>query len=157
MTFTKNTVQWVLLILVGLGFVGGNIGCKPVTPKPAPIAEPTDGLNERVAQKTVKLVIDYGDCSQRVYLSLAWNDGDTVLSAMDKAKVHTHPLAFAYTGSEASVFVTEIDGMKNQGGGADKKNWLFWVNGKFGDRSAGVYPVQAADEIVWKFSLWPAQ
>jgi uncharacterized protein DUF4430 len=114
------------------------------------------GDNKEDGEKstTVKLVIDFGDGFQKVYPSIPWVADMTVLDALNKAKDHSRGTKFRYTGSGATAFLTEIDSLKNQAGGADKKNWLYRVNGKRADKSFGVYSLNADDEIVWSFDVF---
>ena len=60
-------------------------------------------------------------------------------------------LKFEYKGSGETAFLKSIDGVENEGGGAEKKNWQFWVNGKRADRGFGVFELQLSDKVVWKF------
>jgi len=110
-----------------------------------------------IVTKSVRVTIDFGDGFQRVYSSLACPEGKTVFAVMEDMKVHPHPTTFTYSGSGETAFLTEVEGVKNEGTGPDKKNWLCWVNGKFGDESFGVHPLMPGDEVLWKFTIWPAK
>jgi hypothetical protein len=106
-----------------------------------------------VAQSaTVRLVIDYGDGVIKTITDVAWTKGNTVFDVMTAARRHTHGIEFKNTGSGSSAFLTQIDDVPNQGGGAGKKNWQFWVNTTYGDKSFGVYEVQALDVVFWRFT-----
>ena len=100
---------------------------------------------------TVRLVIDYGDGAVKTFTELPWKKGVTVLDAMNAAKAHPHPIDFAFTGSGATAFLTRIDDLANQGSGAGKKNWQYWVNTGYGDRSFATFEVQASDVIFWRY------
>src|SRR5262245_2014877 len=100
---------------------------------------------------TVRLVIDYGDGVTKTITDLPWSKGQTVLDVMNAAKNHPHGITFNASGSGASAFLTQIDDVANQGGGAGKKNWQFWVNAAYADRSFGAYEVQASDVVFWRF------
>ena len=89
----------------------------------------------------------------KVY-NLPWTSGITILDVMNSAKAHPRGITFNYTGSGATAFLTDIDGLMNQGGGADKKNWQYWVNTSYGDRSFGAWNVQALDTVIWSFALY---
>lgn len=102
--------------------------------------------------QTVRLVIDYGDGTIRTFTELPWKKGATVLDAMNAAKAHPRGIDFAYTGSGATGFLTEIDKLRNQGAGSGRKNWLFWVNTGLGDRSFAIFEVQALDVIFWRYA-----
>jgi len=101
---------------------------------------------------TVRLVIDYGDGVTKTITDLPWSKGQTVLDVMNAAKTHPHGITFNASGSGASAFLTQIDDVVNQGGGAGKKNWQFWVNAAYADRSFGAYEVQASDVVFWRFT-----
>ena len=95
---------------------------------------PTRPAAGQSANETVRLVVDYGDGATKTISNLAWAKGNTVLDAMKAA------------------ILTKIDDVQNQGGGADKKNWQYWVNGANGDKSFAVFELQAQDVIVWRFA-----
>jgi hypothetical protein len=101
---------------------------------------------------TVRLVIDYGDGVIKTMTGLPWSKGNTVLDVMNTAKVHPHGITFSYTGSGGSSFLTKIDDVANEGGGAGKKNWQLWVNTMYADRSFGAYEVQAFDVVFWRYT-----
>ena len=100
---------------------------------------------------TVRLVVDYGDGVIKTIADLPWAKGSTVLDVMNAAKDRPHGISFSYTGSGASAFLTRIDDVANEGGGA-KKNWQLWVNTSYADRSFGVYEVQPLDVVFWRFA-----
>jgi hypothetical protein len=100
---------------------------------------------------TVRLVVDYGDGVVKTITGLPWTKGSTVLDVMNAAKDRPHGITFSYTGSGASAFLTRIDDVANEGGGA-KKNWQLWVNTSYADRSFGVYEVQPLDVVFWRFT-----
>jgi hypothetical protein len=104
------------------------------------------------AEQSVRLIVDYGDGAAKTVANLAWAKGNTVLDAMKAATARPHGISFSYTGSGDSVVLTRIDDVQNQGGGAGKKNWQYWVNGTYGDRSFAVFELQAQDTIVWRLT-----
>jgi hypothetical protein len=104
--------------------------------------------------KTVKVVIDYGDGAQKVFPALEWQDGMTVLDAMEKAKAPAHGITFKYTGRGETAFLTQIDDLKNEGGGKAKKNWQYLVNDVYADKSCGVRKLEKSDVVLWKFTLY---
>jgi hypothetical protein len=63
----------------------------------------------------------------------------TVLDAMQAAKASKHGIDFEFTGKAETAFLVRIDDVKNHGGGAGKRNWLYSVNDVPGDRSFGVF------------------
>jgi hypothetical protein len=102
----------------------------------------------------VKLVIDYNDGAQKVFPEIAWTDSMTVLDAMEKAKAPAHGITFNYKGKGDTAFLTQIDDLQNEGGGKDKKNWQFWVNGAYADKSFGAWKLKSGDEVLWKFDTY---
>ena len=104
------------------------------------------------ADNTVRLIVDYGDGVAKTISDLAWSQGNTVLDAMKAATSRSHGISFSYTGSGTSAVLTKIDDVPNQGGGAGKKNWQYWVNGTYGDRSFATFELQAQDQVVWRFA-----
>jgi hypothetical protein len=101
---------------------------------------------------TVRLVIDYGDGVIKTFVDLPWTKGGTVLDVMNAAKARPHGITFSYSGSGGSAFLSQIDDVKNEGGGAGRKNWQFWVNTSYADRGFGAYEVQALDVVFWRFA-----
>jgi hypothetical protein len=71
---------------------------------------------------------------------------------MKAATSRPHGISFSYTGSGASAVLTKIEDGQNQGGGAGKKNWQYWVNGAYGDRSFAAFELQAQDQVLWRFA-----
>jgi hypothetical protein len=115
-------------------------------------AGPSLGYEAQVQSEvqTVRLVVDYGDGVIKILDRLPWLKGNTVLDVLNAGKARAHGITFKYTGQEA--FLTEIDGVTNQGGGTAAKNWQFWVNTVYADKSFAVYAVQPADIVFWRFT-----
>lgn len=112
-------------------------------------AGPAAGQN---AAPAVRLVVDYGDGTTKIISGLPWSKGSTILDAMQAAAARPHGISFSYTGSGATAVLTKIDDAQNQGGGAGKKNWQYWVNATYGDRSFAVFELQAGDVVTWRFA-----
>jgi Domain of unknown function (DUF4430) len=113
---------------------------------------PSQGAGAQSAAQTVRLVVDYGDGVLKIFDRLPWANGNTVLDTLNAAKASAHGITFNYSGNGPTAFLTDIDGVQNQGGGAAAKNWQYWVNTTYADRSFAVFPVQAADTIFWRFA-----
>ena len=115
----------------------------------------TGDISQRAVAQTavVRLTVDYGDGVIKTITDLPWTKGSTVLDVMNAAKSHSHGITFGYSGSGSSAFLTQIDNVTNEGGGSGKKNWQFWVNTAYADKSFGVYEVQALDVIFWRFTM----
>jgi hypothetical protein len=103
-------------------------------------------------QGSVSFSIEAGDGKAAEVLSVDWKEGITVLDLLEQVQnISTKGFTFKYKGGGETAFLTSIGDMENQGGGADKKNWQFWVNGQRADRGFGVYELQPLDKVVWKF------
>jgi hypothetical protein len=109
------------------------------------------GDRARTQSATIRLVVDYGDGVIKTFTDMPWAKGNTVLDVMNAAKDRPHGISFSYTGSGASAFLTRIDDVANEGGGA-KKNWQLWVNTSYAERSFGAYEVQPLDVVYWRFT-----
>jgi hypothetical protein len=135
-------LSWTLLLSC-LWIVSGAIG-QAAAPNSAPI---------------VKLEIDYNDGIHKDFDSIPWKQDMTVQDAMNVAKATGHGIQYQSTGSGDTAFLTQIDDIKNQGGGSDSHNWLYRVNDKLANVGFGVYKLNAGDVVVWKFDVYhqPAQ
>lgn len=98
----------------------------------------------------IRLVIDYGDGTQKVFKSLAWSHGMTVLDVMNLAKPGPRGITFEFSGSGDRAFLKSIDGQANDA--ARKMYWLYWVNGALADQSFGVKTLEASDAVQWEFA-----
>ncbi len=105
---------------------------------------------ENSDENTVRLIVDYGDGAAKTVANLPWAKGSTVFDAMKAATARPHGISFGFTGSGDATVLTKIDDVPNQGAG--KKNWQYWVNGNYGDRSFATFQLQAQDTIVWRFT-----
>ena len=110
--------------------------------------EPAAGQNPA---PTVTLTVDYGDGVTKSISNLAWTKGNTVLDAMKEATARPRGISFSFTGTGDAAVLTKIDDVPNEGPG--KRNWQFWVNGAYGDRSFAVFELQAQDVVVWRFAV----
>lgn len=102
--------------------------------------------------QAVHLAIDYGDGVMKTIMDIPWTQGQTVLDVMNAAKARPHGINFEFRGSGSSALLTKIDDLTNQGGGSGRKNWQFWVNAAYGNRSFGVYEVQPQDTVMWRYT-----
>lgn len=107
---------------------------------------PSEVLAEEA--KSVALTIDYGDGVEKRFLGVPWEDGTTVLDVLEFAAKHPRGIKFEYRGRSATGFLTKIDDLANEGRG---RNWLFYLNGKIGERSFAVQELKAGDAVLWKF------
>lgn len=127
------------LIIVGAAFgVGQGKSSKSDPPDP----------------KTVRLIIDYNDGVEKHFTAVPWKQGTTVLDAMRYAKRSPHGIAFEHKGSGETALLTRIDDIANQGGGREKKNWIYHVNDKLADKGFAVFELNASDVVRWKFTTY---
>jgi hypothetical protein len=108
---------------------------------------PAAGQN---AAPSVRLFIDYGDGVTKTVTDLPWSKGNTVLDAMKAATSRPHGISFTYTGSGATALLAKIDDVQNEGAG--KRNWQFWVDNAYGDKSFAAFETQDGDVISWRFT-----
>jgi len=101
------------------------------------------------SKPTVRLTIDYGDGFEKRFVALDWKEKMTVEDLLKLAQRHPRGIRYESQGSGATCFLTKIDDLKNEGTG---RNWIFRVNDKLGDRSFAIYPLEAGDVVLWKFS-----
>jgi hypothetical protein len=106
------------------------------------------------AAPTVELIIDYGDSVQKHLVRIPWREHLTTLDVLAAAKNRPHGVTFAARGSGSTAFVTQVDDLKNQGGGDDAKNWVFRINDHLVDKSCGLAEVRPGDVILWKFGAY---
>jgi len=104
------------------------------------------------AEETVRLIVDYGDGAAKTIANLPWAKGNTVFDVMKEATSRPHGISFSYTGAGSDAVLTKIDDVQNEGGGAEKKNWRYLVNGNYSDRSFASFELQAQDLVVWRFT-----
>src|ERR1700734_568667 len=71
-------------------------------------------VRAQTAIQTVRLVIDYGDGSLKLYTDIPWSSRMTILDVMNSARTHPHGISFTYRGSAEAALLTAIDGVGNQ-------------------------------------------
>jgi hypothetical protein len=103
--------------------------------------------------QTVQMVVDYNNGVKKHFTAIAWRRGMTVLDALNQAKAFKPGLTYKVKGTGASTFLLSIDGVANESDLA-QKNWLYWVNDGFGDRSIGVRELAVGDVIIFRFDTW---
>ena len=102
----------------------------------------------------VRLVIDYGDGVQKHFTQLRWKDGATVHTQLQDAARHSRGIRTQHRGKGATLLVTQIDDVGNEGAAGSGRNWIFRVNGEVGERSAGICPLAAGDTVLWSFETY---
>src|SRR5690606_12656524 len=100
---------------------------------------------------TVKIVVDYGDDSEKHLNRIPFTEGMTVLQALNLAQIHPHGVKVSVKGTGEMAMVEGIDGLTNEVGIGEGKNWIYRVNGEQPTKSCGVYTLAPDDVILWKF------
>lgn len=118
---------------------------------PAQDSEKSATSDQKGGEKTIKLVVDYGDGVQKQFAAIPWKEKQTVFDVLQTAAKHPRGIKFKHRGSGAATLVVEIDELANEAGG---KNWLYEVNGKLADRSSAIYEVEPGDTLLWKFAKY---
>lgn len=130
----------------GLAALGVALALATGTTRTVGAAEP--------ASQTVRLVVDFGDGVELHFTKLPWRNEMTVLDALAAAAKHRRGVEFKQRGSGGSALITQIGDLKNGGGGAQTKNWMFYVNGKHAKTSAGAQPLEPGDVALWRFQVY---
>ena len=116
-------------------------------------ATTNDTQGNESEHKFVKLTVDYADGFQKRFTNVSWSEGMTVLDVMSQAKRHKRGrLNFKHRGNAATVLLFQIDDVANQGGG--RRNWIFYVNRRKGDRSIAISKLKPGDEVLWRFETY---
>lgn len=97
----------------------------------------------------LKITID----EETAEFELAVSDGDlSIADVMKKVAEAEKKFRYQARGRGDTFFVTEINGRKNEG--ARGRNWIFKVNGKLGNKSAGSFKIKAGDQVEWNFQKY---
>lgn len=134
-------------------------GSEAATSSPLPGAATKPGKDKESAKEAeagsgdaVTLTIvgspDIGTIMETIEVDIG--DSKTVLDVLKKA-ARSQKMQMEYTGSGATAYVQGIDNLyefdKGSGSG-----WMYSVNGKFPNRSAGVWPLSSGDDIRWLYT-----
>lgn len=109
---------------------------------------------QQAKPKTIRLVIDYGDGVEKHFTALRWSEGMTVLQGLNRAKASPHGITFKFSGKGGSAFLSKIDDLQNEGGGANGKNWIYRVNDKLATKGLGIYKLRPSDVVKWRFEAF---
>ena len=110
----------------------------PWTPAPLPEGE------------TVRLEIDFGNGARRVFSALPWRENMTVADVMTEARKFRPGIRFAQVGTGAGGFLTELEGLENEGSGG--RNWLFDVAGQPATKSFCLQTAGSGELVLWRFA-----
>lgn len=151
-TSRSGRVELVVVFLAMLAVVGV-LAVVPGAGQP-PAGVKKEAAKAGAAATTVRLVVDYGDGVQKVFVALPWKSGMMVLDAMNAGKAHARGITFESTSTGERALLTKIDDLANEGSGETKKNWQFLVNGKMAERGMGAVTLKAGDRVRWVFDLY---
>jgi hypothetical protein len=93
----------------------------------------------------VSIEIEFGPEGKPLKDAVPWFAGMTVRDLLTSASL----VSFGEKGRGASALLVQIQETENEGSGG--RNWIYYVNGQFGDRSYAVYELQPGDRVLWTF------
>ncbi len=102
------------------------------------------------SDKSVSLAIDFGDGSRQDFDALPWHAGMTVDDLLTVASQVPNGIIYTVVGLHDTMFLIKINAMANHRT-AGRPFWTYQVNGKWADRSLGVYPLAPGDHVTWTF------
>ncbi len=103
------------------------------------------------ASKEVKLTIDTGD-PRVTTVKVPYAEKMTVRDVLKAAE--PQGITAIYQGEGEGALLLSLQGISNQGGGQEAKNWIFYVNNKQATVSSAVYSLQPGDAIIWRFEKY---
>lgn len=95
-----------------------------------------------------KRTIGKGDIIAPVRVEL--QDGDTAYTALERI-AEKRGISIESTGSGANLYIQAIDGLAEFDKGA-VSGWMYSVNGKFPNYSAGIYILKKGDVLRWQYT-----
>lgn len=118
-------------------------------------AEPSERLaawspSPAATGEIVRLEIDFGNGARRVFDALPYQAGMTVADVMARARSFRPGISFKQVGEGATAFLTELEGLKNEG--ASGRNWQYEVAGAPGTKSFSLQSVAAGELVRWSFA-----
>lgn len=102
---------------------------------------------------TVSLEFNFGGQQPDKQVDAVCSPNSTVLLSLERAQ-QTGDLAFKSTGSGETSFVHSIDGLDNE---TDGQCWIYKLNDRLGDKSAGIQKVKPGDVVTWSYGTPPAE
>ena len=121
-------------------------GCEKTSPSGPVTADSSPAIGN------VQLEIKFNSDRDNIKIDVPCGSNSTVFTILERAGKNGE-LDFESTGRAADKkFVTSIGGVDNLVAAGD--NWVYRVNGKLGDKSAGLYRVEPGDEVLWVFAKY---
>lgn len=151
--------RFALICLLGLSLLGlfSCGGCERAggTGKSDPSAAATPAnpsLSPAAASVEIAVTVDFRDSQPALAGKVQLPAGATAFSALE-AFASQSGFSVESTGAGETKFVFAIREVVNFGAQGD--NWTYQVNGKLGDRSAGIYELRSGDKVSWIFGKYP--
>jgi hypothetical protein len=104
----------------------------------------------RPTGKTVTLTIDFGNGARREFDDLPWIPGLTLGKLMEEAREFRPAVTFTQQGEGEMAFLKALEGVANESG-SDGRYWLYSVDGRHGEVSFAVQPLEAGAAVLWEF------
>jgi hypothetical protein len=143
-------VQFSCILFCLLSIV---LGCepKPLTGSKGGRKQAPADVQGNVSAQEVKLTIDTGDPKVTTF-KVPYTEKMTVRDLL-KA-VEPQGITAEYKGEGEGAMLQALKGIRNEGGGEDAKNWIYYINGKPAWESSAVYSLQPGDAIIWRFEKY---
>ena len=103
----------------------------------------------RLTGETVSLTIDFGNGAERTFHALAWSEAMTLGDLMEQARDFRPGISFTQQGKGAMAMLTSLEGVANET--VDRRYWLYSVDGRHGETSFAVQPLEAGAAVLWEF------
>jgi hypothetical protein len=133
----------LFVITIGLWFLASRHGAGQDSS-----AKPPTEVKSTVS-KTIALTIEFPGDVELNYKAISFTEGMTVFDALSAASKHSHALHFKHKGSGEFAFLTELDGVKNEG--ASGKNWTYKVDGQRAKVGMGSMKLKPGSHVLWIF------
>jgi Domain of unknown function (DUF4430) len=113
---------------------------------------PVGGAARLPESTEIKLTIDTGDPKVTTVKVPYAGEKMTIRDLLQAAQ--PQGITAVYQGEGEGAMLQSLQGVGNEGGGKDAKNWIFYVNGKQATVSSAVYSLQPGDAIIWRFEKY---
>jgi hypothetical protein len=101
------------------------------------------------AEGSVGLAIDFGNGVRREFLGVPWKQGMTAGDLLRRAREMRPGLSYEVRGSGEMTFLDSLDGVSS--GDGDGRYWFYEVDGRLGEVSFEVQPLEAGNRVLWVF------
>jgi hypothetical protein len=103
----------------------------------------------RPAGATASLTIDFGNGSRREWAALDCPPGATVGDLMRAARKFRPSVRYETTGEGERCLLTRLEGVAGEGPGG--RYWIYEIDGRPGQQSFEVQPVEPGERVLWTF------